>query len=91
MRVGDDLYVRSWRGQEGAWFRHATRTGEGRIDAGGVEKDVTFVTEPDAGINDRIDAADREKYRRSAAYVPPMITSDARTTTLRLVPRQKAA
>lgn len=87
VRVGDDLYVRSWRGREGAWFRAALGRREGRIRAGGVEKDVTFVEERDPAINDQIDAVYREKYRRSAAYVPPMVSPDARATTLKLVPR----
>jgi hypothetical protein len=51
VRHGDGLYVRSWRG-DGAWFRAAQDSGEGHIRAGGVGKDVTFVTETDAGIND---------------------------------------
>jgi hypothetical protein len=87
VRLGDDLYVRSWRGRGGAWYRAAQARRESRIRAGGVEKDVTFVEETDPGINDQIDAAYREKYRRYSAYVSPMIGPEARATTLRLVPR----
>lgn len=87
VRVGDDLYVRSWRGRGGSWFRAAQARHAGRIRAGGVEKDVTFVEETDPGANDQIDAAYRTKYRRSSSYVPPMISPEARTTTLKLVPR----
>ena len=91
VRHGDDLYVRSWRGRGGAWFRAAQARREGRIRAGGVEKDVTFVEETDPGINDQIDAAYRTKYRRYAdTYVPPMVTPEARATTLKLVPRATA-
>ncbi len=91
VRSGDDLYVRSWRGHGGAWFRGAEQTHEGRISSGGVQKDVTFV-EVDASdaINDALDAAYRAKYRRYASYVPPMLSAEARATTLRLVPRDKA-
>ena len=32
VRVGDDLYVRSYRGRDGAWFRAAQVSHEGRID-----------------------------------------------------------
>src|ERR671929_104609 len=42
VRVGDDLYVRSWHGRGGAWFRGTQGRHEGRIPAGGVEQDVTF-------------------------------------------------
>ena len=87
VRHGDDLYVRSWRGPGGAWFRAAQARHAGHIRAGGVEKDVTFVAETDSGINDQIDPAYRAKYRRYASYVPPMISPQARATTLKLVPR----
>src|SRR5437867_3248423 len=42
VRVGDGLYVRSYRGRGGSWFRHAVRRHQGRIRTGGVERDVTF-------------------------------------------------
>ena len=87
VRAGDDLYVRSWRGRDGSWYRAAQARREGHISAGGVEKDVTFVEETDPGINDQIDDVYRTKYRRYASYVRPMISSEARATTLKLVPR----
>ncbi len=86
VRVGDDLYVRSYRGRSGAWFRAAQRSHEGHIRAGGVERDVTFVEETDPEVNDRIDAAYRAKYGRYPQYVAPMVTVEARATTLKLVP-----
>jgi hypothetical protein len=88
IRHGDDLYVRSYRGSGGSWFRAAQVRHEGRIRAGGVEKDVTFVEETDPGINDQIDAAYRTKYRRHGArYVDPMVAPEARAATIKLVPR----
>jgi hypothetical protein len=88
VRVDDDLYVRSYRGREGAWFRHTQRRHEGRISAGGVTKNVTFVdVSDDEALNNEIDAAYQSKYRRySATYVDPMIAPQARATTLKLVP-----
>ena len=56
VRLGDDLYVRSVNGRTGAWFRGTQVRHEGRIGAGGVEKDVTFV-DADDGINDQNDDA----------------------------------
>jgi hypothetical protein len=85
VRVGDELYVRSWRGPDGAWFRAARARGEGRIGAGGVEKDVAFADAP-AEVNDAVDAAYREKYGRYPGYVEPMVSARARATTLKLVP-----
>jgi hypothetical protein len=88
VRLNDDLYVRSYKGSGGSWFRAAQTRHEGRIRAGGVEKDVTFVEETDPGTNDRIDDVYRTKYRRySAQYLDPMVASDARATTIKLVPR----
>ncbi|MGW3246193.1 DUF2255 family protein [Streptomyces sp. NPDC001070] len=88
VRDGDDLYVRAHHGREGAWFRAARERHEGHISAGGVDKDVTFVEEGDPGLNDRLDAAYRSKYRTySATYVDPMVAGTARAATLKLVPR----
>ena len=87
VRLGDDLYVRSVRGRGSAWFRGTQVRHEGHIQSGGVEKDVSFVEETDAGINDQVDAALRTKYRRyDARYVDPMLTPEARAATIKLVP-----
>jgi hypothetical protein len=85
VRVGDDLYLRSWRGRDGAWFRAAHTRREGHISAGGVDKDVALV-DPDAEIDEAIDDAYREKYARYPSYVAPMVAPQARATTLKLVP-----
>ena len=87
VRVGDELYVRSYKGRTAAWFRGVWVRHEGRIWPGGVEKDVTFVEETDSSINDQIDAAYRAKYRRYPQYVAPMLTPEVRATTIKLVPR----
>jgi hypothetical protein len=87
VRHGDDLYVRSVNGRTAAWFRGAQERHEGRIWAGGVEKDVTFVDVGDE-INDQVDAAYRTKYHRYAAYIIESITSpEVRAATIKLVPR----
>lgn len=88
VRYGDDLYVRSYRGRTGAWFRGTQERHEGHIRAGSVDKDVTFVAEADSDLNDQIDAAYRTKYRRyGGQYVNPMVAPEARAATLKLVPR----
>jgi hypothetical protein len=92
VRVGDDLYVRSWKGRDGAWFRATQARQAGHIEAGGVAKDVRFVAETDERINDRVDAAYRDKYSsHGARYVDPMVAAPARGTTMKLVPRATAA
>jgi hypothetical protein len=88
VRVGDDLYVRAVNGRTGAWFRSTLVRHEGHIEAGGIEQDVAFVEENDPGINDQIDAAYRAKYRRYAGRIlNSVLTPQARSATLKLVPR----
>jgi hypothetical protein len=88
VRVGDDLYVRPVNGRNGAWFRGTQVRHAGHIQAGGVEKDVTFVEEADPAIHDQIDDAYRAKYRRYAgSIVNTVLTPKARSATIRLVPR----
>src|SRR5881296_455440 len=69
-RHGDDLYVRSVNGRTSSWFRGVQARHEGRIRAGGVEKDVRLVESADN--NDEIDAAYCTKYRR---YAPRIVDS----------------
>jgi|Tabmets5t2r1_1033131.scaffolds.fasta_scaffold00441_7 hypothetical protein len=88
VREGDDLYVRSWRGRSGAWYRGVQERYQGHIRASGVDKDVDFVAVDDEELNRRIDAGYRAKYGRyGSGYVEPMTSGETRTTTLRLQPR----
>jgi hypothetical protein len=87
VRLGDNLYVRAVNGRTSAWYRGVQVRHEGRIQAGGVEKDVTFMEETDPGINDKIDAAYLTKYCRYPQYVAPMVTPEVRAATIKLVPR----
>jgi hypothetical protein len=87
VRLGDDLYVRSVNGRNSAWFRGVRTLHEGRIRAGGVEKDVTFAEETDSAVNDQIDTAYTTKYRRYASIAKSMTTPAVRAATIKLVPR----
>lgn len=87
VRLGDDLYARSVNGRDATWFRGAQARQEGRIWAGGVEKDVTFVN-ADPALNDQLDAAYRTKYHRYAKnIVNSIVTPQARAATIKLTPR----
>ncbi len=87
VRHGDGVYVRSGYGHAAAWFRGTQARREGHIRAGGVDKDVTF-EDADPALNDQIDAAYRTKYRRhDAQYLNPMVNDEARSTTIKLLPR----
>lgn len=88
VRVNNDLYVRSWRGQQSRWYRQAQAHLAGRIRAGKIEKDVLFVEEDDPAINAQVDQAYRQKYRRYLSYAEAMASPPARTTTLKLIPRE---
>ena len=86
VRVGNGLFVRSVNGRGSSWFRGAQVQHEGRIRAGGVEKDVLLVETEDAV--DELDAAYRAKYHRYAAgIVDSIVGAEARAATLELVPR----
>jgi hypothetical protein len=87
---GDNLYVRSYKGADGAWFRAVQERHEGTIRAAedGARIDVVFAEEKDPAVNEQVDAAYRAKYNRyGSRYVDPMVAPQARATTLRLVPR----
>ena len=91
IRHGDDVFVRSVRGRSGHWFRGAQERHEGRIRAGGVQQDVTFV-DADRDIDDEIDAAYRAKYRRYAGSIlNSVLTPEARLSTTKIVPRSTSA
>jgi hypothetical protein len=86
VRIGDELYVRSVRGQHGAWYRGAERSHEGHVEAGGITKDVSFL---DVGTDnvEQIDAAYKEKYGYPSESVDGIISAEAQATTIRLQPR----
>jgi hypothetical protein len=85
VRVNDELFARSWRGQAGAWYRHSRQRPEGRIRAGGAERDVTF-EHPETVPDEEIDRAYQAKYGRyGETYVGPMTGPDARAATVRLI------
>jgi hypothetical protein len=87
VRHGDHLYVRSVNGPNGWWFRGTQTRHQGHIRAGGVAKEVRFVSVDPADVEEEIDAAYRAKYRRyPASIVNTVLTPEARAATLELVP-----
>ena len=79
------------RCQGAAWFRGTHVRREGRIESGGLDRDVMFV-DADPEINDKLDAAYRTKYRRYAAsIVNSIVSAKARATTIKLVPHSKSS
>lgn len=87
VRSGDELYVRSAYGRENGWFQRALSSGEGRISAGGAERDVAF-EEPGAAVDADLHAAYHTKYDRyGPKIVGPVVSPEAARSTLRLLPR----
>jgi hypothetical protein len=85
--VDGNLYVRSFRGHGGAWYRHATQHLAGAIRAGGHQVQVTFTPVGEAQRK-VVDAAYRAKYARYGdTYLLPMLAAQAAATTLRLTPQ----
>ncbi|WP_248928890.1 DUF2255 family protein [Paenibacillus hamazuiensis] len=83
--VGDSLYVRAYYGQNSRWYQAAVRQKAGRITVAGMTKEVTF--EPvDGKMDDLIDNAYRAKYKGSP-YLNSMISTRARSATVKVVPR----
>jgi len=86
VREADDLYVRSAHGYDNPWFQRALHSGQGRIQAGGLERDVAFrEPEPDAAA--RVTAAFHSKYDRyGPSIVGTVVSPEAERATLRLEP-----
>ena len=86
VRLGDDLYIRSVNGRDGAWFRNTQVQHKGRIQAGGIVKEVEF-TDANPDLNDQIDRAYHTKYQRyGARIVNTILTPAAQSSTIKLVP-----
>jgi hypothetical protein len=83
--VEGNLYVRAYNGTNSSWYQAATKQRAGRIAAGGMTKEVAFET-VEGRLDDRIDDAYRAKYQ-SSPYLKPMISTRARSATVRIVPR----
>jgi hypothetical protein len=80
--VDGEAYVRSYRGERGAWYRRALR--EGRIEIEGIEARVEPERDPD--VNERVSEAFWAKYgARSRSSTEAMVTPAVVATTLRLV------
>jgi hypothetical protein len=90
VRVGDRLYLRSVNGPDAAWYRLTRTLHQGRIQARGVARDVTWIDvnateQPD--VDPAVDAEYARKYQGSTAAIAHINSPLARTTTMRVEPR----
>jgi hypothetical protein len=89
VRVDDAVYVRSYRGTAGAWFRHAAGDKAGAISVPGLELEVRFEPPPD-DVSSAVDQAYRAKYARyGPTYLTRMLAPAARAATLQITPQAK--
>lgn len=84
--VDGRLFVRSYSGVNGRWYRAAIAQRAGRITAAGGEFEVEFAPVDDAELGDQIDAAYRAKYATSP-YLPPMVAASAKAATVEVTPK----
>jgi hypothetical protein len=85
VRVGEQVYVRTWYRRDDGWFGHVLNSHRAHITVPGLESDVT-VEDVGEGANQlrrEIDAAYRAKYGHGGES---MVTAQAAAATLRLTP-----
>jgi hypothetical protein len=84
--AGETVYVRSAYGYDDRWFQRALRSGAGRVEAGGVQRDVAF-EQPAGDVSDDVTAAYHAKYDRyGPAIVGTVVSPEAVRSTLRVTP-----
>lgn len=88
VRAGDALYVRSYHGRSGSWFRQVNAHPAARVRASGRDVAVRLVP-AEADVRDDVDRAYWVKYGRGG-FGAAMTTDDAAATTLRLDPDDPA-
>jgi hypothetical protein len=84
--ASDEVFVRSFRGTKGRWYRDLAAGGSATLEAGGRAVAVQAVPANDAASIQRASAAFLAKYRPST-YADAMVKPDVLGTTLRLDPR----
>lgn len=88
VRVGDDIYARSYKGPSGGWYSAAIEQGRTKLRLDGREIPVEVeMVGPE--LREEIDGAYQAKYGANPAdrdYVAPMLLDGAVATTVRLKP-----
>ena len=83
--VDGDAYVRSYRGEGGAWYRRSRADGQATIGMDGRTIEVGVEPVSDDETNRRVSDAFRAKYgERSPGPTDTMVNDEVSRTTLRL-------
>jgi hypothetical protein len=83
---GQDVFIRSFRGERGRWYREARANPEVAILSGERRIAATAVSATDADSVLRCSEGFQAKYPKSKS-TPMMLADDILDTTLRLEPR----
>ena len=88
VRVADEIYIRSFRGPTGGWYRQILQTHQAEVHAAGRSSRVVVDDAPPS-VRGEVDAAYRTKYGRyGAAYIGPLTSDQVAGTTLRMRPSE---
>jgi len=82
---GEDVFVRSYLGQRGRWYREI-RERPGALIVGGRRIPVRAILADDESSKRRTSTALRRKYARSGSSLQSMLKASVLDTTLRLEP-----
>jgi hypothetical protein len=83
---GNDVFVRSYRGNEGRWYREISSHPDAIVHLNGESQPVRASPASDPESAQRASDGYRRKYSDSSA-VDSMLTDEVLPTTLRLEPR----
>jgi hypothetical protein len=83
---GDDVFVRSWLGARGRWYKDLAAGGLATLEFAGRQLAVQAIPASDDASVERTSREILRKYRHSS-HAREMVRSDIRPTTLRLEPR----
>lgn len=84
--AGDDVFVRSFRGARGRWYRDLVAGGSATLEFAGRQLAVQAIPASDPAA---VDGASREFLRKygPGPYAQAMVKPETLPTTLRLEPR----
>jgi hypothetical protein len=82
----DEVFVRSWLGTRGRWYRDLAAGGPATLEFAGHRIEVQALPASDAASVARASAEFLRKYQPSA-HAHEMVRSEILSTTLRLEPR----
>jgi hypothetical protein len=86
MVADDEVFVRSWRGAKGRWYRDLAAGGPATLECAGRRLAVQALPASDQAAVARASLEFLRKYQRST-HAQEMVRSETLPTTLRLEPR----